>query len=380
MFRYKTKKETYVDKIIAALPGHIYWVDKNNIYLGCNNVQAESLGLASPQEIIGKTTGDLLKDPEQASRITAINHEVMESGKLVTIEERATMINGEGIYLSQKTPILNDDNEVIGMLGVSFDITERKKMEQQLIQAKEAAEIANQVKDEFIRNMEHDIRTPIAGMIGICQVLRHLEIDPQKRTLLLDIENASQELIQYFNEVLEFSHVESGGVQVVLKRFDLKELIKTVYDIELPAAKNKKLALTADYPEEFPSILIGDKYRIQRILINLVSNAIKFTQEGFVRIKIESLTKMSKKEVILKILIEDSGIGIPEEKQNALFEKFNRGEPSNRNIHRGHGLGLPIVKQFIHELEGEIEVKSEAGKGTQFICYIPFKLPLLETT
>lgn len=374
----KTKKETYVDRIIAALPGHIYWVDRNNIYLGCNNVQAQTLGLNSPKEIVGKTTAELLKDSNQVTSIDTINQQVMATGKLITLEEKASMTEDEGIYLSQKAPIFNDQNEIIGMLGVSFDITERKKMEQELVKAKINAEIANQVKDEFIRNMEHDIRTPIAGIIGICQVLQNLETNSEKQTFLSDIEHASQELINYFNEVLEFSQLEAGMVRVILKKFDLRDLVKTVFEIEVPAAKNRKLELISEYPAHIPDIFIGDKYRMQRILINLVSNAIKFTERGFVKIKVESMTRLEKKEVILKIVIEDTGIGIPEEKQMTLFEKFGRGDPSNRNIYKGQGLGLPIVKKFIQELEGEIEIQSESGKGTHFICYIPLKLPLLE--
>lgn len=377
----QSKKETLIEKIIAALPGHIYWVDKNNVYLGCNNLQAESLGLASPEEILGKTTDQLLQDPEQITAITQINQQVMKTGKLVILEEKTTLpdTNVESIFLSQKAPIFDENHQIMGMLGVSFDITDRKKMEQDLVKAKEEAEIANQVKDEFIRDMEHDIRTPIAGIIGICQALRTLEKDPQKNILLQDIETASQELINYFNEVLEFSHMESGGVKILLKKFNLRELIKTVLDIEIPAAKNKNLDLSVDYAEALPSVLIGDRYRLQRILINLVSNAIKFTQAGFVKINIASLTKVSKKKAIMKIVIEDTGIGIPESKQAILFEKFSRGDPANRNIYKAHGLGLPIVKQFVDELEGEIEIQSEAGKGTHFICYIPFKLPLLES-
>ena len=365
----------YLENLIFSLPGHVYWVDRNNIYLGCNYLQAKSLNLDNPKEIVGKTSFNLLSDPLEAAKVNETNSKVMETAELLTIEEALTMPHGESIYLSQKKPILDINGEVIGMLGVSFDITDRKIMERELKEAKEIAEIAINTKNEFILNIEHDIRTPVAGIIGISKFLQTSENVPSKKSFLVDIENASQELINYFTEVLEFAHLESKGMPILLKKFNLKDLLTTVFKIELPAAKNKNIELIENYSPELPSVLIGDKYRIQRVLINLVSNAIKFTQAGHVKIQIEKFKQISNRDIILKILIEDTGSGIPENKQEILYQKFTRGERANRSIYKGHGLGLRIVKQFIEELEGEIEIHSKLGQGTCFICYIPFKLP-----
>lgn len=148
--------------------------------------------------------------------------------------------------------------------------------------------------------------------------------------------------------------------------------------MEALAAEAKKLNIICEYAEDVPYILIGDSYRLQRILLNLTSNAIKFTQEGYVKIKIKLAKKVDDKKLVLRISIEDSGIGIPKELQINVYEKFNRLNPSNQGFYKGAGLGLSIVKQFISEMGGEIDLKSEVNIGSIFMCTLPFDLPLID--
>ncbi|MDR3478551.1 MAG: ATP-binding protein [Gammaproteobacteria bacterium] len=361
-----------LEDVIALLPGSVYWMDKNGLYSGCNNVQAAFLNFASPKEIVGKTNKELI--PLDYRAIDKTNKKVMESGQLLITEETAT-VEGIGIvtYLSHKVPLRDKEGEVIGLLGVSFDITERKQMEKDLQIAKEKAEVANQTKTEFIRNMEHDIRTPLSGIISVTNYLKSKETDSQNKELLNDIEISSNELLDYLNSILEFSHINTGGMPILLKEFNLREVVTSVVVMELPASKFRQIDLLIDYPEKYPDILIGDKFRIHRALLNLASNAIKFTETGHVKIII-NVDKNEKNDTMLRIAVEDTGIGITRDHQDSIFDQFTRCDPANRGIYKGTGLGLRIVKQFMDELGGTITLVSQPEEGSTFTLSMPISL------
>lgn len=370
----------YYENIIALLPGHVYWMDRNNIFLGCNDQQAKSAGLSSRKEIVGKTNFDMLWR-NQAEALNKLNNEVMQTGEPHTAEEYAVMADGPRIYLSQKVPLRNKEGEIIGILGISFNITDRKNLEEALRVAKEKAEESNKLKTQFIQNMEHDIRTPFNGIYGLANILyQHNEglSEEEKHEMLGDIVASAKLLLSYCNNILNFGKMELGELPLIAKKFELKKLAEEVISMEKPAAKAKNLQLILDCPNIVPNILIGDEYRLQQVLINLIGNAIKFTQEGEVRLIIE-IADQKDKMIFLKLIVQDTGIGIPQDKQLLVYEKFTRLDPSNRGIYKGLGLGLSIVRQYvIGDMGGEIDLKSEIGKGTTFICTLPFRLPLVD--
>jgi two-component system aerobic respiration control sensor histidine kinase ArcB len=363
----------HLEKIISLMPGHVYWLDTNNIYQGCNDLQAQSVKLSSRKDIIGKTNYDLIWR-DYASELDKINQEVMLSGHARISEEEAITAQGKGIFLSQKVPLYNEDNEVIGLLGVSFDITDRKKTEQALKVAKEKAEIANQVKTEFMRNMEHDIRTPISGILGVSSYLKEHQKLPEHKELLSDIENASGELLDYLNNILEFSQLTKDVLPVILKELSIQEIIQSIFKIELPAAKHKQLRLEAIYGADLPETLIGDTFRIYRMLLNLVSNAIKFTEKGKISVEV-NVVSQEKNNLLLQIVVRDTGIGIPQNQQVVIFDKFTRCLPSNKGTYKGTGVGLWVVKQFVNELDGSIELESVVGEGSTFTVTLPMQIP-----
>jgi signal transduction histidine kinase len=247
----------------------------------------------------------------------------------------------------------------------------------ELRQAKELAEQANLIKTEFMRNMEHDIRTPFNGVLALTNCLRDIEEDVAKKEHLNNIAESAQELLDYCNSILDFSKIDLGMLAVVQKKFAFKNLIDSIIKMELPAARCKNLALKLNCAFNIPPILIGDHYRLKRILINLISNAIKFTSIGFVELNI-SVLRQSTKAVLLRFIIADTGTGIAEESQEYIFEKFSRLILSNKGTYKGIGLGLRIVKQFMLEMGGEIDLLSTLGEGTKFICTIPLDLPLTD--
>ena len=369
-------------QVIDRLPGSIYWKNKAGAYLGRNDYSLEKMrevGFESSDDtrisIINKTDFDLFP-PDVAKRYRQHDLEVMGTGKELSIEEPTTLPNGETIIqLSTKRPLYDDQGEVIGVVGNTVDITRLKKIEAALREAKELAEASNLAKTEFMRNMEHDIRTPFSGISGIASYLWEIETDETKKEYLRDIAQCAKELLDYCNSILDFSKIESGMLVVLEKKFHLKKLIDSVVDIEKPAAKHRELKFNLSIDSEIPEILIGDRYRLHRILINLISNAIKFTSEGQINF-IVSLISKNERQAVVRFTVQDTGIGIPESKQEFIFEKFSRLTLSNKGQYKGIGLGLRIVKQFMHEMGGEIDLMSQPSQGTQFICTLPFKLPL----
>lgn len=372
-------KEIYrLKNVIENLPGSIYWKDQNGVYLGVNCFSIEkmrSVNLAW-QDIVGKTDYDLFPK-EVADAYRKNDLEVMTSGHESSREEVITLPNGEIlIQLSSKRPLRDEQGDIVGIVGNTVDITYLKKVESELREAKEKAEAANQLKMAFIRDMEHDIRTPFSGIYSITKYLYEQETEPNKKEFLGHVVNSSKELLNYCNTILDFSRIESGVLPLTEKKFNLHKLLDSVIMIENPAAQFKNLELLFEQSSDLPQIILGDQYRLHRILINLLSNAIKFTKTGFIKLTAK-LQKTDSRQAIISFIIEDTGIGIPPHQQEIIFEKFTRVIPANKNLYKGNGLGLKAVKQFTEELEGEIELASELDRGSIFICTLPFKLPLI---
>jgi two-component system aerobic respiration control sensor histidine kinase ArcB len=374
----KRTADIALDNIIAHLPGNVYWLDRNNVFLGCNNFQAISAGLKNRHEIVGKTNYDM-PWRDQADILNVLNNKVMATGQEYSVEETAKQANGTKQYtfLSKKAPLYDNKGNIIGILGISFDITKQKEAEKQLMEAKEMAEAANNAKTEFLENMRHDIRTPLGGIIGLSELLgRESDLAKIKNYTAL-LADASKELLRFLNDVLESINVTSGQIPLLKKTFNLKETLENLIKLHQPKAVEKQLMLTLNIDEFIPTSLIGDPVRIYRILLELLVNALKFTKEG----KVLVYTRLAKKEeqnVVIQIFIEDTGPGIPVEKQQELFVRFKQLTPSYLGIYKGAGLGLSIVKQFIDDIQGEIYVESQLNEGTKFVCIIPLKIPLLD--
>lgn len=366
---YSSGIQRYLDSMIEVVPGSFYVKDKNGVYLTCNNVVLQKGNLSDKNHIIGKTDFDVW--PEQAENIKKNDMEVIEQGKTLELEETIILPDGKKMYFaSVKMPLRDENGKVIGIVCNSLDVTELKE-------AKEKAEKANIIKTEFIHNMEHDIRTPFNGIYALANLLYEEETDPKKKEYLEEIANSGKELLDFCNTILDFSKIEMGILPVLSKKFNLLNVLERAITIENPAIKQKKLSLFVKHDPNLPKLIVGDDYRLLRILLNLLSNSIKFTKQGHVSL-ITEIAKLNHKKVIIKFTVEDTGIGIPEEKINFIYEKFSKLNASNTNRYKGFGLGLRIVKQFIDELEGEIDVISEVDKGTIFSFILPFDIPLAD--
>ncbi|MCE3239292.1 MAG: arcB 4, partial [Gammaproteobacteria bacterium] len=363
------------------LPGSIYWKNKEGVYQGRNNTSAESMRkFGFPwqwSEIIGKTDHDLF-DKEIADGFRKNDLEVMESGREFVKEEVATLPSGEQIVqLSTKRPLWDEHGHVIGLVGNTVDITYLKKIEAELRSAKEKAEASDKAKTEFLENMRHDIRTPLIGMTGFANMIKQEATDPKIKAYSDNLIASSNTLFHLLNEILEFIKVSSGEVPLLKKKFDLKKKLNEIILLNQAKANQKNLNLFFEYDPDIPPYLIGDVIRVQKIILELVANALNFTNKGHVKLSTQ-LAKDSEQNVIVKIIVEDTGIGIPKEQQQEIYVQFKRLTPSYEGIYKGSGLGLSIAKQLVEDIQGELYVESEVDRGTKFTFIVSLKKTLLD--
>lgn len=371
---YTQEMINYLNNIIAIMPGHIYWKNKNGVYLGCNDQQAKTLNFNSGKDIIGKTDHDL-PWKNGAANLIAIDKDVMRTKKIHIVEEPVTLPDkSKAIFLSQKVPLLEKNGDAIGILGVSVNITEQKQLEKKLKAAKVKAEAANIAKTEFIANISHDIRTPISGIIGMTQVLELRLGNTKIKTFVQKIAKSANQLLRILDEIIDFSKIETRYHSVRCNNFNLRKLITEIIEMFNTTIKEKNIKLSVNYQDNIPSMFIGDDIRINRILLNLISNAIKFTKQGYILINV-TIQKEINNKVIIKLIIEDTGIGISKDKIPFIFERFSRLSSSYKGTYKGIGLGLAIVKRFLTEIGGAISVANRINEGSVFSCTIPLRLP-----
>ncbi len=363
-------KELAFDALFAQLPVGFYWMDSEGILLGCNEVILKNLNLTI-EKFVGKHAVDLTsKQAWENSKA------VMTTCKNITVEEIHEKLDGEKItYLSIKSPIQDSNNRVIGLLGISIDITERKRMEAELYKAKEKAEAGNRSKDAFILNMAHDIRTPLTGMIHMSEDLREMVANNEEalqRAQLL--EQSSRRLHELLESVLELSKAEYIHEDEIKKEtIDLRKMVHNLRDLMLPSIKSKGLVLKIDLDAEIPNHLETDRLKLERILLNLTANAIKFTEKGEINVSFRCLSKQKDKARI-ELCIRDTGIGIPSDQRAKIFDRFVKVHPSYRGLYKGHGVGLFIVKQYVEALGGTITVESSLGQGTTFTIVLELSI------
>src|SRR3990167_9845781 len=257
-----------------------------------------------------------------------------------------------------KCPIKNYDGEVIGTVGCSVDITHIKELEKELRIAKEKAESASQAKSEFIANMSHDIRTPLTGIIGLSRILEEEATTLEEKQHARWVQESGERLLSLLNGVLDIvANDRANENDVRLETFDLYQVVQNVLELERAAVKARQLDIKTHFEGKVPHYVISDKMKLHRIILNLVGNAIKFTKKGHISIGVK-LISVEKNIAYIEFQIEDTGIGIPDELQAKVFERFFKVSSSYKGIYTGNGIGLNIAKKFVELLGGNIALKS----------------------
>lgn len=362
-----------IKDVVALMPGNIFWKNRSGVYLGCNNNLANFLGFSSPDEIIGKRNCDFMTE-EQAQALDEIDEEIYRSGGKYIEEQGLDQNSNPTYFLTHKIPLKNTAGKIIGMFGISLDISEMKRIEKDLKIAKEEAEAASKAKSEFVANMSHDVKTPLSGMIGLAELLTYRLKRQDNLEFAETILTSGQQLLNFFDNCLEVFKLDTTNIMLVKEEFNLKNTINDIIDLYQPAIKTKFLIFDLEYSDAVPEYVKGSRAGIYRVLLNLIGNAVKFTNQGSINVRVNVSEQLDSKNILVQFSIIDTGLGIPKDKHNIIFDRFTRLTPSYKGIYEGSGIGLYIVQKYVESMEGKIHVHSEVGKGSAFHIQIPLEI------
>ena len=369
--RRVAERTAYLNALIDNSPMAILVLDRQmNVQL-CNPA-FETLFCFSRQEMLGKSGIEFLAANDLWSEVTGIYRTTLQGDPVhLTTRHRRKDLTVVDVELDAVPLVVN--GEVVGSLGIYQDISVRKRAEEALLHAKEAAEAASEAKSEFLANMSHEIRTPMNGIMGMTELALDTDLTPEQREYLSTVKLSAESLLSVINDVLDFSKIEARQLTMDSIDFDLRDTLEDSMKTVSLRAHEKHLELACDFQSDVPDALVGDPGRLRQIIVNLVGNAVKFTDSGEVVLSVETQAR-SEHEILLHFTVSDTGIGIPQDKQTEIFEAFKQADGSLSRKYGGTGLGLTISARLVEKMNGKIWVESEVGKGSRFHFTAQFKL------
>ena len=368
-------RQRYIlDTFMKTVPDRIYFKDRQGRITRANMAHATRLGFTEPAEVIGKSAFDLFP-PDDARLKHEQEQEILRSGvPLIGIEEQVTWPGGEEEWsLTTKMLLRDEHGEIIGIFGISRDISKLKETEDVLKQAKEAAEAANRAKSEFLANINHELRTPLNVILGQTQAMsRNAKIPEDERSNLDIIYRSGTHLLALINTILDMSKIEAGRMTLRENTTDLFRFLQDLENMFSLKTLQKHLQLQVEWNEDLPQYICTDVTKLLQILLNLLNNAVKFTQKGSVTLEVTKVEEGDRQSpgIKLQFSVSDTGPGIAPDEIETIFEAFQQSH-SGRQAQEGTGLGLTISQKFAGLMGGSISVHSTLAKGTTFVLTIP---------
>ncbi|HEY6944278.1 MAG TPA: response regulator [Candidatus Acidoferrum sp.] len=351
--------------LIDNVPDYMYVKDTDCRFLLANVAVARQMGTA-PEGLLGKTDFDFYPR-DLATTFFEDEQRVICSGKAeINREESGLDPQGNSSHvLTTQVPLLDKSGKVIGLVGIGHDITDLKKIQVEMQKAREVAEAASRAKSEFLANMSHEIRTPLNGIMGMTDLALETELTREQKEYLETVKVSADSLLKVINDILDFSKIEAGKIDLESVEFDVRDNLESALKTLAVRADEKGLELLCEVAPEVPEVLRGDITRLRQVLLNLVSNAIKFTNQGEVAVKVRKEAREGD-DLILHFAVSDTGIGIPREKRELIFDPFAQADSSTTRKYGGTGLGLTISARLVQMMGGRIWVESEESRGSHF--------------
>lgn len=375
-------KFSVLQRAILAHAGYAIIATDSSGFVTLFNRAAEKLLGYNAEDVIGRRKASQFVEPEELQDRAHLLSEQTGVPVAQTLEAVAALTSlgrsdtSEWTYVShdgRRLPVLltlstlrDDNDQVIGYLGVAVDLTEQKMHEKQLRLAMDAAKSANQSKSDFLANMSHEIRTPMNAILGMLYLLQRSELPGAAQDMVTKIDRSARTLLEIINDILDFSKIEAGRIDLERAPFDLNQLFDNIADLMRSSLSAKPVEMIVEPLPRDSRWLLGDALRINQVLVNLVGNAIKFTEQGEVVLSVRRFPSGDPNKVKLLFSVRDTGIGISKEKQSLIFSPFLQADTSTSRRYGGSGLGLTISRRLIELMGGELEVESVPGRGSEF--------------
>jgi two-component system sensor histidine kinase/response regulator len=360
----KKRQQATLDSLINSVSDLIFYKDRDGRYMGCNTAYATLVG-KPVHEIIGLTCQDLF-DEDVATGMQERDWASMTLLREQSLELWIAAPDGQrALYETVVSPLWDEKGELQGIMGVSRDVTERRRAEEEVRRAKETAEAATRMKSDFLANMSHEIRTPMNAIIGLSHLVLKTDLTPRQRDYIAKVQSSGQHLLGVINDILDFSKVEAGKLDLEHTEFELEKLLDNTANLISEKSHAKGLELVFEVAPDVPPNLVGDSLRLGQILLNYANNAVKFTEKGEIVISVRA-SERKEKDVLLHFRVQDTGIGLTSEQRGRLFQSFSQADASTTRRFGGTGLGLAICKRLAELMGGEVGVESELGKGSTF--------------
>jgi len=356
-------QKAYLEHLFESAPEAIVVLDTEDRVMRANSEFTRMFGY-SREEALGRPINDLIVPAELREQASSLTEKVSQGGR-VSLETVRRRKSGSLVDVSILGTPINVGGGQIGIYGIYRDITERKRLDVELAQARDAALESARLKAEFLANMSHEIRTPMNGVIGMLGLLLDSELTPQQKEHVEIAQTSADALLTIIDDILDFSKIDAGKLKFEAVDFDLRDVVEGVVELLAQRAQAKGIELLSTVHGDAPTQLRGDPMRLRQVLTNLVGNAVKFTEKGEVLVRVSRLQE-SERDVMLGFAVSDTGIGISKEAQALIFEPFSQADGSTSRRYGGTGLGLAISKQLVELMGGEIAVESSPGKGSTF--------------